>query len=237
MSPLAVAYHDAGRPREARRELDRAIEADPSAGWAYLQRAWMNRTAGRLSAALADADRCVELGHGVTWASRERALIHLYRGRPDEALAELGTYAQDGEDDRAAALQLRSRAHRQAGRLDQALRDAERLVSFDRESGVFPLAMAVSRAAGGSAPEAVERWREVERLAKDPEDRLVAACALGDLRAADARLRDLLDGRPTWDQLAFAEDALAELLRCPGADPHRLEPLLHRVRGARGSRT
>ncbi|MFG3498009.1 tetratricopeptide repeat protein [Streptomyces sp. NPDC047928] len=231
-----AVLQDTRRYAEALREFDRAVGMEPSSGEAYASRALFHRATGRPAAALADLDRCLELGHDVEWALCERALLHLLAGRHDEALTALD--ALDGLDgpegptgtDRPTgrgggrAVVLRAQAHRRAGRFDAARREAERLVADDPTGGAFLLAMVVSRTEGLEA--AADWWRECD-------DPLFAACALGDGPRADALTGELLASAPLWDELTEAAQLLGELLRCPGADRARIEPLIRRVEAAR----
>lgn len=204
-------YHD------ARRELDRAVAMDSSEGYVHERRAVFHQATGRLPEALADLDRCLELGHETAWALRGRAVVQLLLGRPDEALAALA-----GVPDRA----LGSQAHRRAGRLGIARREAELLSAEDPGAGAPLLAMAVSRIEGLSA--AAGHWR-----AAGLTHPLVAVCALGEWSHADDLLAGFLTAAPPWNELARTAHTLAELLQCPGADPAELEPRLRRVEAAR----
>jgi tetratricopeptide (TPR) repeat protein len=90
-----AALNDRGDPQGAINFLDTAIQLDPGAAAAYLDRAVSYYKLGRLPQARADADRAVQLRPGFFEAFFNRAVIR-------DALGDL----RGAGDDMAAALRL-----------------------------------------------------------------------------------------------------------------------------------
>ncbi|MFD3575370.1 tetratricopeptide repeat protein [Streptomyces sp. NPDC058644] len=234
----SAVLRELGLYREALADLDGALLIDAGNGGALRQRAATLMVTGRAEQALADLARCAETGSASAWAHRRAAEIHHWSGRNREAMAELCAVDAAGHEDPNFLEEL-GKAHRRAGRWAHARDAARRLRARDEVLGTCDLALAMSGSDGVTA--AGPLWREAARLVAradlHPADRdfaaALTAAGLEDWTALDHGLARVLAVPREWDDLAELADLLAELLRAPGADRHRLAPRLSRVVAAR----
>ncbi|MCC6782103.1 MAG: protein kinase [Planctomycetes bacterium] len=116
---LGQALAALGRPVEARREFDAAIERGPAAASTWLARARFEQDRGDLKAALADAERAAALEPELWPTHTMRGTLRLFLGQPGEA-ATAFVRALELKPDHAAAWCSLAQARRRMGDLDAA---------------------------------------------------------------------------------------------------------------------
>jgi TolB-like protein/Flp pilus assembly protein TadD len=197
-------YHDVGAPDVAQKiydEIRRARALDPNDTRVLSSSAAALAMLGRLQDALPLAERSVRLNPSYEPARFVLGGVLLRLGRTEEAIFELDQAERLGPDGRYAqnSAVYRSVAHLRAGRLDQALDDAERSLRLFPSSDALIQNMLCQANAGSW-----DRARDALRRAQDtdPEMSLGSiANQIRDLYMGSASVEDhVAIARRVWDE-------------------------------------
>ncbi|WNZ10760.1 tetratricopeptide repeat protein [Streptomyces sp. 11x1] len=159
------AYRLAGRNEEAVEELGRACRLDPAHASAHASLGYALARLGRHEEARTAFDRAIELNPRYAWAMVQRAFLLGELGDQDGMFADLDrAVAADGSG--TWALGQRARAHQDAGRYQEALKDYD--LAREREPDRWASEKAAAlRALSADADAVAELDRALDR---DPDD-------------------------------------------------------------------
>jgi tetratricopeptide (TPR) repeat protein len=126
----AALHQQAGRSRDALRDLDAALQLEPRNVAALRERARLRAESGDAQGALADLDAAIRESREDGSLFRQRGLLHLKQRRHADAVADL-TAAVLADPKDARAWWARAEAHEASGQKVQAAADRKRALALD----------------------------------------------------------------------------------------------------------
>ncbi|HWP98864.1 MAG TPA: tetratricopeptide repeat protein, partial [Vicinamibacterales bacterium] len=214
-----VALAEAGRLEEARRELERALEADPTSAQAHLNLLILHGKLGDIAAAERHYRAAVELQPGLADAHYNYGVLLTGAGRDAEAV-EAFRRALDANPYHAGAHNNLGLLLERGGRLEEAAEHYRRAVENDPQSRQARFNLGRALVAVGRPREAIPHFSAIV----EPEDAetprylyaLAAACIrAGDLEAGRRHALDALERAERLGQHELAAAIRRDLAKLP----------------------
>lgn len=217
----------------AERELQRAIQLNPSLSTARLNYAAYLTTQGRNDEGILEIRRAVELDPLSLRAHAEGTVLLLFSGRYDEAI-ELARKGLELEPNFAFGLAFQGLAYAEQGRFQEAISNLQKAARLDKSPTILALGAHV-HAVAGQKREAEKLIHEVEEGARHryfcPYEIGAAYVSLGDPDTAVKWFRKGVDDRADcmawlgvepWIESFRSDPRYAQLLRDVGLAPRPL---------------
>ncbi|MFE0252082.1 tetratricopeptide repeat protein [Streptomyces sp. NPDC059010] len=238
----AAAHRELGRPDEALRDLDRALELAPDHVPALIDRGALRGQLGRHDDSLRDLDRALGLEPDNTGALLERSATHWELTQYSLALRDLDRLLRL-EPHHPEALHARGATYRELERYDEALHDLDRSLRLKPDNAWTLIDRGMCHWSSGREDEA---FRDLDRALQLEPDNVMALAVRGaahrDLQNYDPALRDLsrlltlepdnafaLHARGAiWRELGRYDDALRDLDRALDLEPDNAQALITR---------
>ena len=182
-----MAYMMENKLDEAEKTFDKAIDIDPDASGALLQRARVLALKGEQPKAIADLDKAVEIDPNDAIPLVLRARIHQQAGDSDRAAADLERVLEK-HPDHPAALELRGLIAAERNDYAAAIRDFRKLVSRDGDDPLLIGQLGMLYLAAKQPREAIRRFTRAleldEKQFLSRRGRSDAEISIGDHKAA-----------------------------------------------------
>jgi tetratricopeptide (TPR) repeat protein len=214
-----VALHKAGQTSAALDQYDKAVNALPNEGEAYLNRGYYLHWTGRVEQALPDYDEAIALGGSSAHAALYwRATIRIGRKEIRAGLADFDTAIELAkESPRPNYFAQRAWAHYSLGNWDKALADFSTFLEWNPQDPEAIRNRGYALQAKGDYREAAKAFDKAIELKADhvdaQVDRALNMIALGQVERAMADLNGILAKEPTR---ASAHSTLARVLAAKG---------------------